>query len=64
MGQKKTLQEREKEFRALLGTEEGRKELESLARLYAAASGRLRPGGTSLVTYIIVHEREKGLIEG
>jgi hypothetical protein len=60
--QPKTLEERQEELRALLGTHEGRAELEALATRYYAAGGRIRVEGTSLVTYILVHEREKGLV--
>jgi hypothetical protein len=60
----KTLQERQTELRALLATREGRDELEGLASRYYAAGGRVRVEGTSLVTYILVHERERGLIRG
>jgi hypothetical protein len=63
MHRKKTLHERENELRALLATKEGKAELESLAARYEEENGRVRPVKTSLVTYIIVHEREKGLIE-
>jgi hypothetical protein len=62
MSPKKTLQEREQELRSLLATPAGRKELQELASRYSAASGRLRPAGTSAITYIVVHEREQGLI--
>ena len=58
----KPLQQREKELRSLLVTPAGRKELQELASRYQAASGRLRPTSTSLITYILVHEREAGLI--
>jgi hypothetical protein len=60
----KTLQEREKELKTLLATQEGRAELEDLARQYAAAGGRIWPTGRSVVTYIIVHERQSGLVCG
>ena len=60
----KTLQQRQKELQGLLGTREGRDELEGLATRYYAAGGRIRVEGTSLVTYILVHERERGLISG
>jgi len=63
MTPKKTMQQREKELQALLKTADGRSELESLAARYGEANGRVRPVRTSLITYIIVHEREKGLIE-
>jgi hypothetical protein len=64
MTPKKTLQEREKELRALLATPEGHQELQQLASLYCTASGELRPAGGSTITYILVHERGKGLIRG
>ena len=62
MPPKKTLQQREKELQSLLATPEGRKELHELASRYLEASDRLRPGGTSIITYILVHERDQGLI--
>jgi hypothetical protein len=58
----KTLQQREKELQALLTTEAGREELQVLVARYQEAGGRVRPEGTSLVTYILVHEREHGLL--
>jgi hypothetical protein len=64
MTSKKTLQEREKELQALLATPAGRQEVQELASRYFAASGKLRPPGTSAITYILVHERERGLIRG
>ncbi len=60
---KHTLQEREKELRSLLATPAGREELQELASRYHAASGKLRPAGTSVITYILVHERQQGLIK-
>jgi hypothetical protein len=62
MQAKKTLQERQTELQTLLKTREGQAELEALATLYYAATGRARYEGTSLITYILVHERERGLI--
>jgi hypothetical protein len=62
MTAKKTRLEREKELQALLGTPAGKAELEALADRYAASGRRIRPGGTSLVTYILVCERERGMI--
>jgi hypothetical protein len=59
---KKTLQQREKELQALLATPMGRQELEDLGSLYHAASGTLRPESASVITYILVHERGRGLI--
>ncbi len=62
--QTKTLQQREKELQSLLSTPEGQAELEALASRYYAAGGRARPPRTSVVTYLLVHERERGMIEG
>jgi hypothetical protein len=62
MLQKKTLPEREKELQALLATEAGRQELQDLASQYAALSGLLHPAGKSAITYILVYERQQGLI--
>jgi hypothetical protein len=62
MTSKKSLAEREKELRSLLTTPAGREELQDLASRYYLASGRLRPAGTSAITYILVHERGQGLI--
>jgi hypothetical protein len=58
----KTLQQREKQLQSLLGTPEGQEELQELASRYSAASGKVRPAGTSIITYILIHEREQGLI--
>jgi hypothetical protein len=58
----KTLPERERELQALLATHAGRAELQELESRYSAACGALRPGGASLITYILVFEREHGLI--
>jgi hypothetical protein len=60
----KTLQQREKELQALLATPEGRDELEQLGASYSAAGGKVRPERASLITYILVHERGRGLIAG
>jgi hypothetical protein len=59
---RKTLREREKELRSLLSTPEGRKELQELESRYGRATGRPKPARTSAITYILVHERERGLI--
>jgi hypothetical protein len=59
---KKTLQQREKELRSLLATTAGRDELQELESRYSAAGGGWRPEGSSIVTYILVYERECGLI--
>jgi hypothetical protein len=63
MTPKKTLQEREQELRTLLATPEGRLEIQQLATRYSAASNKLHPARTSAVTYILVHERDQGLIK-
>jgi hypothetical protein len=60
----RTLQQRQKELQALLVTPAGRKELEVLESRYHASSDRLKPAGMSIITYILVHERSKGLIDG
>ena len=62
MTPKKTRLEREKELQALLGSPAGKAELEALADRYGASSQRIRPGRTSLVTYILVCERERDMI--
>jgi hypothetical protein len=62
MTPKKSLSQREKELQSLLATSEGRDELQGLASRYSAASGRVRPEGASIITYILVYERERGLI--
>ena len=62
MPPKKTLEQRQKELQSLLATPAGREELQELASRYHAASGRLKPAGTSAITYILVYEREQGLI--
>jgi hypothetical protein len=59
----KTLEQRQKELQSLLSTPAGQAELEVLACRYYAAGGRTRPPRTSVVTYILVHERERGMIE-
>ena len=62
MTEKKTLQTREKELQMLMGTTQGRDELQSLADSYTAAGARPRPAKTSVITYILVHERGMGMI--
>ena len=59
-----TLSEREKELQALLTTTVGRTQLRDLKGKYEEEGGRLVPAGTSVITYILVHEREKGIIAG
>jgi hypothetical protein len=62
MTAKKTRFEREKELQTLLGSLAGKAELEALAERYAAAGRRIKPARTSLVTYILVCERERDMI--
>jgi hypothetical protein len=64
MSPKKTVRQREKDLQALLATPEGREELQELESSYRAASGTMKPGKTSIITYILVHERGRGLIAG
>jgi hypothetical protein len=64
MAPTKTLREREKELQALMATPAGRQELHELKQRYQAAGGRMRPANTSVITYILVHERGQGLIVG
>lgn len=59
---KVTLPQREKELQELLATPAGREELQELASRYQEASGKHRPVKTSIITYILVHEREQGFI--
>ena len=54
----------ERELHTLLAAPAGRDELRDLSYRYSAAGGRVRPECASLVTYILVHEREGGLIVG
>ena len=63
MPAKKSLQERENELQSLLATAEGRAELLELAARYHAAGNRPWPTRTSVITYLLVHERELGLIK-
>lgn len=62
MSSTKTLQEREKELQALLANPAGRQQLEELASQVQATSGNAKPPRRSIITYILVHERERGLI--
>jgi hypothetical protein len=62
MAQTKTRHEREQELQALMSTPEGRAGLQALASRYQADGGSARPERTSVITYVLVHERLKGLI--
>jgi hypothetical protein len=64
MTTKKTLRQREQELRALMATPIGRAELDELAARYRSEGGGFRPGRSSVITYIIVYERTRGLIAG
>ena len=59
---KKTLPQREKELQSLLATPAGRNELQELGSRYSAAGGKVRPERASVITFILVYERERGLI--
>lgn len=61
---KKSLRAREIELQTLLASTAGREELQELAERYSSGNGRVRPEGASVITYILVHERERGLIAG
>jgi hypothetical protein len=62
MASKTTVHEGEKALQSMLATPEGREKLLRLASRTFAASGKLIPPLGSLVPYILVHEREQGLI--
>jgi len=62
MTSKKTLHERENELRSLLATPAGQEEIQKLTSQYSAATGKPKLARTSAITYILVHERERGLI--
>ena len=61
---KKTLQQREKELQALLATPAGQAELQELETLYTAKHSHPRSPRASIITYLLVYEREHGLIAG
>jgi hypothetical protein len=63
MSVKKPLHLREKELQSLMATAAGREELIALATRYGEEDGRVRPERSSVITYILVHERQRGLIE-
>jgi hypothetical protein len=64
MARVSTLEDRQRELRALLATPSGRAQVQELAARYCRASGKPLPAGKSPITYILVHEREQGLIRG
>ena len=61
---KPTLREREKELQELLPTPEGLIRIQDLAARYGKESGHMMIQGTSLITFILVYERDRGLISG
>jgi hypothetical protein len=64
MAPQKTPLQREKELQALLATPAGREELQQLAARSSAAGGWVRPERTSVLTYVLVDERGRGLVGG
>jgi hypothetical protein len=58
----KTLRQREKELQTMLADAAGKLQLQALASRYHAVSGKPQPMRTSVITYILVHERERGMI--
>jgi len=63
MHSKKTVLQREKELQLLLATPAGRTELHELEARCHETNDRIRPPKTSVVTFILIHEREQGLIK-
>ena len=61
---KKTLAERQGELQVLLATPAGRAELQKLESRYAVTARSPRATRASIITYLLVYEREHGLIEG
>ena len=62
MKKTKTLAERERELQAFMSAPEGPDRLDRIADGYRNDGGRARPPHSSVITYILVHERESGLI--
>jgi hypothetical protein len=62
MSPKKTLRQREKELQDLLATPAGKGELLELEARYRTAGGGMRPPKASLITYLLVYERGRGLL--
>ncbi|HTK74142.1 MAG TPA: hypothetical protein VL371_02730 [Gemmataceae bacterium] len=50
-------------MKSLLATPAGRDELDDLESRYADKGASLRVGRTSIITYLLVYERECGLID-
>ncbi len=62
MTAKKTLEQREKELQSLIATPAGRDEIQKLASRYSAVSNSVKAAKASAITYILVYEREHGLL--
>ena len=62
MPPKKSLVERERELQSLLATPAGRLQLQALEKRYCAGGEQVRPSRTSIITYLLVYERQQGLI--
>ena len=62
MTEKWTLEERQRELQTLLASSEGREKLQELAQKYESDSGKPMPHGTSIITYLLVHERGQGML--
>jgi hypothetical protein len=62
MAEKKTLAQREKELQTLLATPAGRAEIQELEDRYYTAGARMRPARSSVITYLLVYEREQGFL--
>jgi hypothetical protein len=60
----KTMREREKELQTQLQTPTGPAVLEELAGRYAEMASSPRRNGPSVITFILICEREQGLILG
>ena len=59
---KKSLREREQELQALMPTPEGLAQLQELASRYADKTGWVSARHGSLITSILVYERQIGLL--
>lgn len=62
MTPQKKLQDRERELQILHSTPAGLIELKAIAAEYARVNDRPFPEGESVITYILVYERDKKLI--
>jgi hypothetical protein len=62
MNPKKTLQQRQRELQLMLANPASRTELQEMVSRYHDAGGKLKPPKASAITYILVYERERGLI--